>query len=113
MKAEINLKLLATGKKYFIWRHKSGFCAAAGYIFYRLCELSHAFVCGYEDIFWFDQFQYNDVIMSAMASQITSLTIVYSTVYSGPDQRNIKALRHWPLCREFTADKLIPRTNGQ
>ena len=28
-----------------------------------------------------------DVIMGAMASQITSLTIVYSTVHSGPDQR--------------------------
>ena len=31
--------------------------------------------------------QYSDVIMGAMASQITSLTIVYSTVYSGGDQR--------------------------
>ena len=30
---------------------------------------------------------YNDVIMSALASQITSLTIVYSTVYSGANQR--------------------------
>ena len=30
---------------------------------------------------------YDDVIMSAMASQITGLTIVYSTVYSGVDQR--------------------------
>ena len=30
---------------------------------------------------------YNDVIMSEMASQITSLTTVYSTVYSGADQR--------------------------
>ena len=30
---------------------------------------------------------YNDVIMSAMASQITSLTIVCSTVYSGANQR--------------------------
>ena len=30
---------------------------------------------------------YNDVIMSVIASQITSLTIVYSTVYSGADQR--------------------------
>ena len=30
---------------------------------------------------------YNDVIMKAMASQITSLTIVYSNVYSGADQR--------------------------
>ena len=29
---------------------------------------------------------YNDVIMGAIASQITSLTVVYSTVYSGADQ---------------------------
>ena len=32
------------------------------------------------------QNHYNDVTMSKIASQITSLTIVYSTVYSGPDQ---------------------------
>ena len=31
-------------------------------------------------------FDYDDVIMGAMASQITSLTIVYSTVYSDADQ---------------------------
>ena len=30
---------------------------------------------------------YNDVIMSTMATQITSHTIVYSTAYSGTDQR--------------------------
>ena len=30
---------------------------------------------------------YRDVIMAAMVSQITSLAIVYSTVYSGADQR--------------------------
>ena len=30
---------------------------------------------------------YCDVIMGAMASQITGITIVYSTVYSGADQR--------------------------
>ena len=30
---------------------------------------------------------YSDVIMDTIASQITSLTIVYSTVYSGADQR--------------------------
>ena len=30
---------------------------------------------------------YDDVTMSLMASQITSLTIVYSIVYSGADQR--------------------------
>ena len=58
-------------------------------------------------------YHYNDVIMGAMASQITSLAIVYSTVYSGTDERNIKALRHWPLCGEFAGDWWIPRTNGQ
>ena len=30
---------------------------------------------------------YSDVIMATIASQITSLTIVYATVYTGPDQR--------------------------
>ena len=29
----------------------------------------------------------SDVIIGTMASQITSLTIIYSTVYSGADQR--------------------------
>ena len=32
-------------------------------------------------------FHYTDVIMGTMASQITSLTIVYSTVYSDADHR--------------------------
>ena len=31
--------------------------------------------------------RYSDIILGAMASHITSLTIVYSTVYSGADQR--------------------------
>ena len=31
-------------------------------------------------------FHFDDVIMDAVASQITNLTIVYSTVYSGADQ---------------------------
>ena len=35
--------------------------------------------------------------MTATASQIISLTIVYSTVYSGADQRKHEAQRHWPL----------------
>ena len=44
---------------------------------------------------------------------VSSLTIVYSTVYSGADQKNIKAPRHWALCGEFPGDRWIPRTNGQ
>ena len=49
-----------------------------------------------------------DVIMSAMTSQITSLTVVYSTVYSDADQRKIKSPRHWPLWGEFTGTGEFP-----
>ena len=34
---------------------------------------------------------YDDAIMSLMASQITSLTIVHSTVYSGTDERKYQS----------------------
>ena len=33
------------------------------------------------------KYHYSDLIMGTIASQITSLTIVYSTVYSDADQR--------------------------
>ena len=42
---------------------------------------------------------YNDVIMSA--SQITSLTIVYSSVYSGADQRKHQSSASLALVREI------------
>ena len=48
-----------------------------------------------------------------MASQITSFTSVYSIAYSGDDQRNIKAPRHWPSGGEYTGHRWIPRTKGQ
>ena len=34
---------------------------------------------------------YSDVIIGAMTARITSLTIVYSTVYSGADQRKYQS----------------------
>ena len=49
---------------------------------------------------------YKDVIMSAMASQITSLTNVCFTVYSGADQRKhqsspslafVRGIHQWPV----------------
>ena len=49
---------------------------------------------------------YNDVIMSAMASQITGLMIVYSAVYSGADQSEhqssaslayVRGIHRWPV----------------
>ena len=43
--------------------------------------------------------------MAKMASQITSLTIVYLTVIQAQIKENIKAPRHWPLCGEVTGTK--------
>ena len=49
---------------------------------------------------------YSDVIMGVMASQITCLMIVYSTVYSGTDQRKhqistslafVRGIHRWPV----------------
>ena len=49
---------------------------------------------------------YSDVIIRAMASRITSLTIVYSTVHSGADQRKhqssaslafVRWIHWWPV----------------
>ena len=56
---------------------------------------------------------YDDVIMSGMASQTTSFTIVYSTVYSDVEQRKHQSPASLAFVREFTGDRWIPRTNGQ
>ena len=68
---------------------------------------------------------YNDVIMGAIASQITSLTTVYSTVYSDADQRKhqssaslafvrgihprpVNSPHKWPITRKmFPFDDVI------
>ena len=51
--------------------------------------------------------------MSTMAAQITSLTIVYSTVYSGSDQRKHQSSALLAFVREIHRDRWIPRTNGK
>ena len=73
---------------------------------------------------------YTDVIMGAIASQITSLTIVYSTVYSDADQRKhqssaslafvwgihrgpVNSPHKWPVTRKmFPFDDAIMETVG-
>ena len=55
---------------------------------------------------------YNDVKMSAMASQITSLTIVYSSVYSGADQRKHQSSASQAFVTfEFPAQKVSNAEN--
>ena len=39
---------------------------------------------------------YSDIIMSTIASQITSRTIAYPTIFQAQIIENIKALCHWP-----------------
>ena len=57
--------------------------------------------------------QYNDVIMSTMASQITSLTVFYSIVYSGEDQRKHQSSASLAFVRGSHRDRWITRTKGQ
>ena len=59
-------------------------------------------------------YHYSDVIMDAMASDITNTTIVYSIVYLSTDQKkHHKTPRHWPFWGEFIGDRGVPRTKGQ
>ena len=55
---------------------------------------------------------YGDVIMGAIASQITGISIVYS-FFHVQIKENIKTPRHWPLWGEFTSDRWIPITKAQ
>ena len=66
---------------------------------------------------WIAEFHYNDVIMSSVASQITSLTIVYSTVYTGADPRKhqssaslacVRGIHRWPVnSRKMPVTRII------
>ena len=51
--------------------------------------------------------------MGTIASQITSLTIVYSTVYSGADQRQHQSSVSLAFVWGIHRDRWIPRTKGQ
>ena len=72
-----------------------------------------------------DTLYYSDIIMGTIASQITSLTIVYSTIYSDADQRKhqssislafvrgihrgpVNSMHKWPVTRKmFAFDDII------
>ena len=56
---------------------------------------------------------YIDVIMTTMTSQITSLTVVYSTVYSDAVQRKHQSSASQAFVWGSHRDRWIPRTKGQ
>ena len=56
---------------------------------------------------------YTDVIMTTMTSEITSLTVVYSTVYSDADQRKHQSSASLAFLWGIHRDRWMPRTKGQ
>ena len=62
---------------------------------------------------WAWPYHYNDVIMSSLAPQITSLTIVYSTVYSRADQRKHQSCAPLAFVWGIHRDRWNPRTKSQ
>ena len=88
---------------------------------YIMCNIP----CGLYNLEYDFLIHYNDVIMGVIASKITSLTIVYSTVYSGTDQIKhqcfaslafvwgihrwpVNSPHKWPVTREmFPFDDVI------
>ena len=77
-----------------------------------------------QSIFWRRNFHYNDVIMSTMASQITSVSIACSSVCSGADYRKhqssallafVRGIHQWPVNSppsEFPAQRASNTENG-
>ena len=59
------------------------------------------------------EYHYINVIMTTMASQITSLTVVYSTVYSDADQRKHQSSAPLAFVWGIHRGRWIPRTKGQ
>ena len=89
-----------------------------------ILEYSWRFFTGIRTIAWLWRCQlskhnsmctmhYNDVIMTTMASQIISPTVVYSIVYSGADQRKHQSSASLAFVRGIHRDQWIPRTKGQ
>ena len=69
------------------------------------CDVSHWLGASLE--------HYNDVIMTTMASQITSLLFVYSFAYSDADQRKYQSSTSLAFVWGSHRDRWIPCTKGQ
>ena len=67
----------------------------------------------YESQASYSVLHYDDVIMTTIASQITSLTSVYSTVYSDAHQRKHQSSASLAFVWGTHRDRWIPRTKGQ
>ena len=98
-------------------------------LLWRHCDVIHSKQCGVMAFYgvgklsdnWFRQWlgtcansvHYCDAIMGTVASQITSLTIVYTTVYSDADQSKHQSSASLAFVWGIHRDRWIPRTKGQ
>ena len=70
--------------------------------------------CGQHVLYTFHILHYCDVMMSPIASHITSITVVYSTVYSGAEQRKHQSSESLAFMREIHRCPVnSPHTKGQ
>ena len=59
------------------------------------------------------RFHYFDIIITTVASQITSLAVVYSVVYSDADERKHQSSASLAFVQGIHRDRWIPCTKGQ
>ena len=110
----------------FLWKSYTFFSYIILFLFYFFVAGLSAVICYLMDsstfpyIFQglFSDIHDNDIIMGTIGSHITNLTIVYSTVYSGADQRKhqssvslafvwgihrwpVNSLHKWPVTRKM------------
>ena len=82
-----SLKVFVLQKSHFLWEFQAETLYGQRVQSFSLTPVLTDFLTSWSLWNKHQCHHYNDVIMGVMASQITSLTIVYSTVYLGADQR--------------------------
>ena len=93
-----------------LWRHCNGIRYLLNTLYGHRVVQSHLYT-QWLHLIW--PVHYDDVIMTTMASQVTSLTVVYSTVYSNADQRKHQTTASLAFVWGIHRDRWIPRTKGQ
>ena len=104
--------LEATPRIHCLWQRIYPWITIISHRISDICIMDIGDLGWYSEIYWYGnsrlniRYNYNDVKMSTMASQITSLAIVYSAVYSGTCQRKhqssaplafMRGIHRWPV----------------
>ena len=102
--------------KYIVWIHKN--CQYKTFVTEKITSKPGA---NSWDILLYVPPHYGDAIMSAMTVQILSPSVVYSTVYSGADQRKhqssaslafVRVIHPWPVNSAFPAQRASNAENS-